>query len=223
MRQLTEEKNTLLIFDEVITGFRVHPGGVQGEYDIKPDLTTLAKILAGGLPGGCLGGRADLMDVLAFDNSRGVKMKHPGTYNANPLSAAAGSAALEVVATGEPGRQANEIAKLIRAGLNELFEQKSLNWVAYGDFSAVKIHADYDGPRPDSDDFIPFDNDYKKLDRSFDRDLFFAFRCASLLGGVDWFSWGAMISGAHTSADVDQTMTATGNAIDMLRADGFLD
>ena len=74
----------------MITGFRVSPGGAQGYYGVKPDLTTLAKILAGGLPGGCLAGRAD---VLAYIEPRPgkPKMKHPGTYNANPLSAAAGS------------------------------------------------------------------------------------------------------------------------------------
>ena len=68
---------------------------------MKPDLTTLAKILAGGLPGGCVAGRADM---LAFIEPRPgkPKMKHPGTYNANPLSASAGVATLKRIATGEP-------------------------------------------------------------------------------------------------------------------------
>ena len=110
-----------------------------------------------------MAGRADLMQALAFNNALGKKMKHPGTYNANPLSAAAGCAALEIVATGEPCRAANESARKLRAALNELFVEKGVSWAAYGDFSAVKIHPDYDGPRPTSDDFVPFAGDYKQI------------------------------------------------------------
>ena len=94
LRDITTKHNRLLIFDEVISGFRVHPGGAQGLYNIKPDLTTMAKILAGGLPGGCLAGRADIMDILDFRPGK-PKMKHPGTFNANPLSAAAGITTLQ--------------------------------------------------------------------------------------------------------------------------------
>ena len=61
LRELTTKHKKLLIFDEVISGFRVHPGGAQALYGVTPDLTTLAKILAGGLPGGCLAGRADIL------------------------------------------------------------------------------------------------------------------------------------------------------------------
>ncbi|MEX0726777.1 MAG: aminotransferase class III-fold pyridoxal phosphate-dependent enzyme [Planctomycetaceae bacterium] len=222
LRELTAKKNVILIFDEVITGFRVHPGGAQGEFGIRPDLTTLAKILAGGLPGGCLAGRADLLEAIAFDNPHGKKMKHPGTYNANPLSAAAGCAVLEAVATGEPCRLANERARELRRAFNDVFEQKDLNWVAYGDFSSVKIIPEYNGPRPDSDDFIPYDNDYKKLDRSYDQKLLHAFRAASMIGGVDFFGWGAMVSACHTPEDIALAASAVAQAIDLLRADGYL-
>src|SRR5262249_38780555 len=64
VRDITSGLGRLLIFDEVITGFRVHPGGAQGHYGVTPDLTTLAKVLAGGLPGGCLAGRADILEGL---------------------------------------------------------------------------------------------------------------------------------------------------------------
>jgi glutamate-1-semialdehyde 2,1-aminomutase len=222
LRQLTADKGVIFILDEVITGFRVHPGGFQGYCGITPDMTTMAKVLAGGLPGGCLGGRADLMQVLAFDNPLGKKMKHPGTYNANPLSAAAGIAALDLVATGEPCRKANAIAARLRAALNGLFREKEVNWVAYGDFSAIKIHPDYDGPRPTADDFIPFDGDYLKLDRKFDSGLSHAIRCALLLGDVDWMGWAGSTSSEHTDTDVEKTVAAFDAAIDMLRADGLL-
>lgn len=223
LRKLTADRGIPFIMDEVITGFRVHPGGAQAAYGVKPDMTTLAKVVAGGLPGGCLAGRPDLMQVLAFDNPLGKKMKHPGTYNANPLSAAAGIAALDIVATGEPSRQANEISRKLRARLNELFEEKSVPWIAYGDFSLTKIHPEYEGPRPDGDEFLPWDNDFQKLDRRFDPALSHAVRCALLLGGVDLMGWGFLPSAAHTDDDVDRTVRAVAQAIDLLREDGLVD
>src|SRR5207248_3475174 len=127
LRELCTRFDRLLIFDEVITGFRVAPGGAQGDYGVKPDLTSLAKILAGGLPGGCLAGRAD---ILAYIEPRPgkPKMKRPGTYNANPLSAAAGVAALKRVAGGDPCRKANAASRLLRNKLNELFESRGWPW-----------------------------------------------------------------------------------------------
>src|SRR5207237_4325701 len=101
LKELATNHKRLLIFDEVITGFRVHPGGAQGHYGVIPDLTTLAKVLAGGLPGGCVAGRADILASLEVRPGK-PKMKHPGTFNANPVSAAAGVAALQAVATGRP-------------------------------------------------------------------------------------------------------------------------
>jgi len=219
LREITARKGVILIFDEVITGFRVHPGGSQGHYEITPDMTTMAKILAGGLPGGCLAGRADLLAALEFDNKYGRKMKHPGTYNGNPLSAAAGIAALEVVATGQPCRVANAMALKLRTDLNALFERKSVNWVAYGDFSGATIVPEYDGPRPTSLDFVPYGNSLEKLDRKIDTKLSHAFRAALLVGGVDFFGWRAMLSGAHTPADIDRTIVAVSDAIDLLRGE----
>ena len=104
LREQTRDRGVLLIFDEVVTGFRVAPGGAQAEYGIRPDLTTLAKIMAGGLPGGAVAGRKDILDLLDFEVARAAgreKIAHQGTYNANPLSAAAGIATLQIVATGD--------------------------------------------------------------------------------------------------------------------------
>ena len=88
---MTLNTNTILIFDEVVSGFRWSRGGTQELYNVTPDITTMAKILAGGLPGGCVAGRADIIDTIAPN-----KIMHPGTFNANPLSAAAGATALEI-------------------------------------------------------------------------------------------------------------------------------
>jgi glutamate-1-semialdehyde 2,1-aminomutase len=215
LREITSRLGRLLIFDEVITGFRVHPGGAQGHYGIVPDLTTLAKILAGGLPGGCVAGRAEILACLEFRPGK-PKMKHPGTFNANPLSAAAGVACLELVATGEPCRAANDMGRFLRRRLNELFAARHLPWVAYGEFSGFKILPGYSGARPTRDDFIPYGGDVLKLGAAKDKDLVHSFRQAMLLGGVDLPGLGGMTTAAHTEQDIEATIGAAAGALDLL-------
>jgi len=220
LRELTKRHGRLLIFDEVISGFRVHPGGAQGYYGVMPDVTTLAKILAGGLPGGCVAGRADILDGIEFRPGK-PKMKHPGTFNANPLSAAAGIATLRLVATSEPGRRANALALLLRTKLNELFSARGLDWVAYGEFSGWKLLPGYRGPRPTGDSFIPYDGDYNKLDGPKDSRLVHGFRRAMLLQGVDLAGLGGMTTSAHTEADIDQTVVAVAETMDIIQEEGL--
>jgi len=93
LRELCNYYGSLLIFDEVITGFRVALGGAQALYSVKPDLTTLGKIIGGGLPIGALGGRSDIMDCLAPEGS----VYQAGTLSGNPISVAAGLATLEML------------------------------------------------------------------------------------------------------------------------------
>jgi glutamate-1-semialdehyde 2,1-aminomutase len=94
LRRITSEAGTLLIFDEVITGFRVGPGGAQGRFGIVPDLTTLGKIIGGGLPVGAYGGRRDLMDLLAPLGP----VYQAGTLSGNPAAMVAGAAVLTELA-----------------------------------------------------------------------------------------------------------------------------
>jgi glutamate-1-semialdehyde 2,1-aminomutase len=218
--ELTAKHERLLIFDEVITGFRVHPGGAQGHYGVTPDLTTLAKVLAGGLPGGCLAGRADVLAAIEFRPGK-PKMKHPGTFNANPLSAAAGIAALGLVATGEPCRHANEIGRLLRQNLNAMLISRGLNWVAYGEFSGFKFLPDYEGPRPTQDDFVPYGGDLEKLECPRNPRLVHAFRRGMLLHGIDLPGLGGMTTAAHTLQDVEHTIRAAEATIDLLQAEGL--
>ena len=139
-----------------------------------------------------------------------------------PSPAAAGCAALDVVATGEPSRVANQQAARLRRGLNELFAEKGVPWVAYGDFSAIKIIPGYDGPAADGDDWVPHDGDYRRLDVTFDESLGHAFRCGLLLGGVDWMGWAGSTSSAHTDEDIASTLAGFAVAIDLLAADGLI-
>jgi glutamate-1-semialdehyde 2,1-aminomutase len=215
LRELTTRHGRLLIFDEVITGFRVHPRGAQGHYGVTPDLTTLAKVLAGGLPGGCVAGRADILAALEFRPGK-PKMKHPGTFNANPLSAAAGTATLRLVANGEPSRRANETARLLRQRLNALFASRGAPWAAYGEFSGFKLLPDYDGPRPTGDDFIPYGGALDQLEGRKNAGLVHAFRRGMLLHGVDLPGLGGMTTAAHTEADVERTVEAVAATLEEL-------
>jgi glutamate-1-semialdehyde 2,1-aminomutase len=221
LREITARLGVLLIFDEVITGFRVHPGGAQAHYGVTPDLTTLAKILAGGLPGGCVAGRADILATLEVRPGK-AKMKHPGTFNANPLSAAAGVATLDRVATGEPGRHANEVAKTIRRKLNMLFTERNSPWIAYGEFSGFRLLPNYSGPRSDRDDFVPYNGALDKLDGPRPVSLTHAFRAAMLLHGVDLFGLSGMTTAAHTEADIERTVEAVAGSLDLLAEESLV-
>ena len=195
-----------------------HHGGMavaQQHYGVRPDLTTLAKILAGGLPGGCVTGRADILAHLEFRPGK-PKMKHPGTFNANPLSASAGVAALQLVATGEPCRRANETGRVLRQRLNALFAERDADWIAYGEFSMFRLLPRYQGPRPTSDDFIPYNGDLNKLDGPRDVRLMHAVRLGMLLHGVDLFGLGGMTTAAHTEEDVERTVAAVAGTMDLL-------
>ena len=212
VREICTRLDRVLIFDEVITGFRVAPGGAQQLYGVMPDLTALAKIVAGGLPGGCLAGRADILNFIEPHSER-PKMRHPGTYNANPLSAAAGVACLKQIRTGDPSRLANEAGRNLRSGLNAMFEGNRLPWIAYGDFSMVRVIPDYVGERPkpttgDCDGFIPFNGNLNRLDGPKDAKLSHAFRQGMLLNGVDFWGTAGMTSAAHSAADVSHTVRA---------------
>ena len=106
LREMTARYGTLLFFDEVVTGFRYAPGGVQAAVGVTPDLTALGKGVSGVMPGaGAVVGRAEVMALLELGDERWNRygrVSHSGTFNANPLCAAAGIAYLNLIATGEP-------------------------------------------------------------------------------------------------------------------------
>src|ERR687888_876259 len=133
LRAATSRHGALLIFDEVITGFRWAPGGVQELSGVTPDLTALAKIVAGGMPGGAVAGRANVMEHLEFRDEPGWrKVKHPGTHNAHPVSAAAGLAGLRLIADGAAQRRADATAAQLRSGFNSILRRLDVPGVAYG-------------------------------------------------------------------------------------------
>jgi glutamate-1-semialdehyde 2,1-aminomutase len=143
LRQETRAHGSLLIFDEVVSGFRYSPGGVQQLCGVLPDLTVLAKILCGGLPGGAVAGRADIMALFgrgsALVDGRHARVPHTGTFNANPLSAAAGIAMLGHVADGTAQERARAAAEHLVLGVNALAEQHQVDVRLYAQSSTVHI------------------------------------------------------------------------------------
>ena len=115
LRKVTQENGALLIFDEVMTGFRLALGGAQERFGIRPDLSTFGKIIGGGLPVGALGGRADIMDYLAPLGP----VYQDGTLSGNPLAMAAGIANLEQLTSGKNYERLEQLGTQLEAGLRD--------------------------------------------------------------------------------------------------------
>jgi glutamate-1-semialdehyde 2,1-aminomutase len=220
LRELTAAHGILLIFDEVITGFRVAPGGAQAYYNVTPDMTTLAKILAGGLPGGALAGKKEVLNLISMKSEAdGLKMPHPGTFNANPLSASAGIAMLNLIKTGEPNKQANQTATRLRTELNSVIDDYELDWVVYGEFSGLRLLVGHGEKDMRTSDFDPYAWDYRRLKGSSDADTLMRLRCGLLLNGIDLASNGGMTTAAHTEEDVTKTVAAFAQTLEWLKAE----
>jgi glutamate-1-semialdehyde 2,1-aminomutase len=136
LRDLTERIGALLIFDEVIA-FRVGPNGAQGRLGgVRPDLTTLGKIIGGGYPSGGFGGRAEVMDQ--FDARRAGALVHGGTFNGNPVAAAAGLATLRHL-TPDRYAELERLGDRLRVSLNEAFQREGLDARADGVASIFQV------------------------------------------------------------------------------------
>jgi glutamate-1-semialdehyde 2,1-aminomutase len=136
LRKLTERIGALLIFDEVIA-FRVGPNGAQGRLGgVRPDLTTLGKIIGGGYPSGAFGGRADLLDQ--FDARRAGALVHGGTFNGNPVAAAAGLATLRHL-TPDRYAELERLGDRLRDSLGGAFEREGLDARAAGIASIFQV------------------------------------------------------------------------------------
>jgi glutamate-1-semialdehyde 2,1-aminomutase len=223
LREETRRAGVLLIFDEVVTGFRVAPGGAQEKLGIVPDLTTLAKILSGGLPGGAVVGREDVMSYLATktdpEENRRTKIAHAGTFNANPLSAVAGAAMLAEIADGQAIRFADRQAATLRHGLNEILAREKVAWKVYGEHSDWKIFFGADAPPRDGDDQAIDGVDWRRLDAK-DPARSRALRQALILHGVDFNGARALVGTCHTDAIIEETLAAFSLAVRSLRDEG---
>lgn len=215
-RELTAARDVLLICDEVVTGFRVAPGGVQQRAGVEADLTAWAKILAGGLPGGAVGGREPILGLLAFgdgDWNTRRKVVHQGTYNANPLSAAAGTAMLELARDGQPQRRASALAGRLIDGWNAVLRRHDARGsAAYGDASLVHLltWAGSDWAPGELPDDVPL----AELKRGGEPRRGALLRMALLNHGVDLLRGkSAFVSAVHSEADIDDTVAALDAAL----------
>jgi glutamate-1-semialdehyde 2,1-aminomutase len=222
LRQATRRHGAVLIFDEVVTGFRVSPGGVQAATGVTPDLTSLAKILAGGMPGGAVCGLRDIVSMIEFRDggwNSHHRVQHPGTFNANPVSAAAGSAMLNLVKTGEHHRHADSLAARLVRAMNGILTDANVAGSVYGLASYFHITLGKECPRPLDGVEWPVEGPPPRMDPA----LNLALKRAMINHGVDLMGGaGGFTSGVHTESDIDLTIDAFHAAITDLQADGIL-
>jgi glutamate-1-semialdehyde 2,1-aminomutase len=224
LREVTERHGTLLVVDEVVSGFRWAPGGAQEFYGTHGDLTSLAKILAGGLPGGAVAGRGDIVDTLSFDldarNGR-AKVVHPGTYNANPLSASAGSTCMSLVADPDVQRKATAAAAAIRKGMNAVLRQAGVPGCVYGEASMFRIALGGDALPPDTDLRGPIEGAPAGREAT-SGPLATALNVGMLLEGIALFNSRGITSVAHSDEDVANTVKAFDTTIQLMQDESII-
>jgi glutamate-1-semialdehyde 2,1-aminomutase len=205
MREIADSRGIVLIYDEVITGFRLGYGGAQGIYGIKPDISVFAKGLGGGFPVAALGGRRDIMKLVADGT---VSMA--GTYSANGIAVAAANAALDEL--GEPGKYEALFARCSRfyAGLSAIFARHGLPAYVVGLGPVLQV---WFAEKPI--------RNYRDAARYADHEIFRRWWEAMLERNV-LFHPGAFenlfVSFAHSDADIDRTLAAADQAAGLLRA-----
>lgn len=222
LRAVTERHRVVLIFDEVVTGFRISPGGTQARYGVTPDLTTLAKIVAGGLPGGAVAGKTDIVGLIEFRTDAGwnaqQRVFHPGTFNANPLSSAAGSTMLSLVKTGEHHRHADALVERLVRALNDVLRRRDAPGCAYGLASTFHISLGTETERPEG---VEWTADEPPPPNS--GATVMALKRGMLNNGVDLMGGsGGFTSGVHSDADIDATVAAFDATIGQMQVEGIL-
>ncbi len=194
----------ILILDEVITGFRWAPGGASQKYGVRGDLVTLAKIAAGGLPGGAVAGRRDLLEPIGLPGGSRRKIQHPGTFNANPVSAAAGIACLDLVRDPALQSRCDRLAADLRGGMNEILRRRGIRGVVYGESSTFHLAFDPHLEPGEPKSLGALSAESLKQQRGLP--LFGALALAMLLEGSHVFALGGFLSVAHSEQDIARTL-----------------
>ena len=200
LRSYTESNNSLLIFDEVMSGFRVSLGGAQEIFNIKPDITALGKVIGGGLPVGAFGGKKEIMDFLAPEGP----VYQAGTLSGNPLAMAAGSTLLKLLIENNPYKKLEENAKLMLEGMNEIMSSAGIP------FSKNQIGGMFGFFF--SEDLPLNINDVSKTNDK----TFSMFINACIKNGI-YFApskyEAGFISSMHSNKEIDETLDVVGNII----------
>jgi glutamate-1-semialdehyde 2,1-aminomutase len=223
LRAATSAHDVLLIFDEVVSGFRYAPGGAQEFFGVTPDISALGKIAGGGLPVGIVAGSAKVMEVLAPrgpGEDHRPYIPHFGTWNGAPATAAAGVATLALIQDGELIEAAKRRADELRAGLNDVFARHGVAGIAYGRSSIWKTYLG-EPPRMLSGDYSRAEEDARLL-RSAWGDLARSVRQSMILNGVDPMNTGGSMSAVHDGEDIERTVIGFDRTIERLGAAGLL-
>ncbi len=195
LRQITAEYGAVLIFDEVMTGFRVAPGGAQARFGVRPDLSCFGKIIGGGLPVGAFGGRADIMDMLAPLGP----VYQAGTLSGNPLAMAAGMAALQELEAGNAYVQLEARGAVLEAGLRDAALSAGIP-VCFNRCGSMFCAYFTSGPVWNLDDAM-------KSDRERFRKFFHGMLAAGVYLAPSQFEAG-FLSTAHSAEDIEATVRA---------------
>jgi glutamate-1-semialdehyde 2,1-aminomutase len=226
VREATARRGVLLIFDEVVTGFRFSSGGAQKLYSVTPDLCCLAKVMAGGMPGGAVAGREAVMRVFDMTgdphHDRHQRVVHFGTYNAAPTSAAAGIVVLRRVANGMAIEQADAAARRLRDAWDAVLERHGIAGYVYGPASTYHVYFETDLERVRQARSRPdlHTTDAARL-KGMPGPLIAQYQRRMRFGGVDnMSSTGGVTCSAHTSDDIGGATVAFEQTVLALRDEG---
>jgi glutamate-1-semialdehyde 2,1-aminomutase len=223
VRDVTARRGIVMLMDEVITGFRWSSGGAQKALGVTPDLCILAKIVAGGLPGGAVAGKREILDQIDFAESaarKREKIAHPGTYNANPLSAAAAVTALSLVRDEDLAEKANRTASELRAALRQVLVEEGMPWGIYGESSTFLIYANPTGEDVDPATFDPLKLGFAKLKGARSGPLTGKIRMGMMSHGVDIMGApGGFVSATHGGTEIEKTVHALRETVRALKAE----
>jgi glutamate-1-semialdehyde 2,1-aminomutase len=226
VRALADKHQAVLIFDEVITGFRWAPGGAQQRFGVTPDVTTMAKIVAGGMPGGAVAGKREIMEMIAFreddaDFNKNQRVPQAGTYNANPLAAAAGTAMLTRCADPALQQKCDAMAATLRAGINDTIVRLDVPAFAWGDSSVFHVAVGQACSNLTAGDLrSPEGVSPEYMKSSGGSPLGMQFEIGMLLEGMHFFHAGGMLSIVHTEDDLAQTVEAVSRVLTRMKDEG---
>lgn len=228
VRQITKEKGVILIFDEVLSGFRFAPGGLQEALGIIPDLATLGKGLGGGLPVSAVVGRKEILGQLDFTgdlrHDRYERVRSQGSHSGLPLALAAAVATLEILKTGEVYTRLNRLGAVLKKGMNKQISQHNIPGCVWGRYGMVRYFLNHDCPQLGKCDFINCTYpDHEKIDAGMEPFLKRNLLLALLLNGIRPVKLGwLVVSGAHTEQDIEKTVDAFGRSLARLKREGVL-
>ncbi|XGI82814.1 glutamate-1-semialdehyde 2,1-aminomutase [Halorutilales archaeon Cl-col2-1] len=203
VRKITEEHDVVLIFDEVITGFRLGTGGAQEKYGVTPDMTTLGKVTGAGFPIGIFGGKSEIMENVAPSGD----VYQAGTFSGNPVTMAAGYSALRYAERENVHDYVNRLGEKMRSGLEDIVEDERPEYSVGGVGSLFKVFFGNDGEKPtDYDEVNACDTDrWSRIfwDEMVDEGVF--------LPPSQYES--QFVSYAHTEEEIEETLEAYKEAL----------